>query len=260
MLVCFDKQRVMKVFRKIRQNLFSKGQSYVYMKYAVGEVVLLVAGILIALWINSSYDAHVEKRVEKSILNKLLIDVESDFEQLNELELFYEGHLAYLNKVKTAFLKDQNDSIEYFLTNGYSGAGLQDVNPRKTTFDEMINSGKLYNLSNGSLTNLCIDYYEMFENNTYSVRQNRIEYRRVLYGPQMSDFWLLYLEIRELKDANTNSSKLVKTFLANKDSDAFKTLKQTTYWGVILIEINIKRLLDIKTKNRELYTMLSSQL
>ena len=100
----------------------------------------------------------------------------------------------------------------------------------------------------------------MFENNTYSVRQNRIEYRRVLYGPQMSDFWLLYLEIRELKEANTNSSKLVKTFLANKDSDAFKTLKQTTYWGVILIEINIKRLIDIKTKNRELYNMLSSQL
>ena len=57
-----------------------------------------------------------------------------------------------------------------------------------------------------------------------------------------------------------NSGQWKGKFAIEKSPDAFKTLKQTTYWGVILIEINIKRLIDIKTKNRELYTMLSSQL
>ena len=52
----------------------------------------------------------------------------------------------------------------------------------------MINSGKLYNLSNESLIDLCIDYYEILENNTYEVRHSRAEYRNLHFGPQMNEY------------------------------------------------------------------------
>jgi hypothetical protein len=40
---------MIKFFRKIRQNLLSEGKTGAYLKYALGEIVLVVIGILIAL-------------------------------------------------------------------------------------------------------------------------------------------------------------------------------------------------------------------
>jgi|TARA_R110000737_G_C14509985_1_gene473452 hypothetical protein len=44
---------MIKFFRKIRQNLVSKGNTGKYLKYAIGEIILVVIGILIALSINN---------------------------------------------------------------------------------------------------------------------------------------------------------------------------------------------------------------
>lgn len=44
---------MIKFFRKIRQNLVSEGKAVNYLKYAIGEIILVVIGILIALQINN---------------------------------------------------------------------------------------------------------------------------------------------------------------------------------------------------------------
>ena len=44
---------MIKFFRKIRQNLLSEGKTGKYFKYAIGEILLVVIGILIALQINN---------------------------------------------------------------------------------------------------------------------------------------------------------------------------------------------------------------
>lgn len=44
---------MIKFFRKIRQNLLSEGKTGKYLKYAIGEIILVVIGILIALQINN---------------------------------------------------------------------------------------------------------------------------------------------------------------------------------------------------------------
>jgi len=44
---------MIKILRKIRQNLLSEGKNRKYFKYAIGEIVLVVIGILIALQINN---------------------------------------------------------------------------------------------------------------------------------------------------------------------------------------------------------------
>jgi hypothetical protein len=57
---------MIKFFRKIRQNLLLEGKTGKYLKYAIGEIVLVVIGILIALQINNWHDHR------KEILNLLL--------------------------------------------------------------------------------------------------------------------------------------------------------------------------------------------
>ena len=44
---------MIKLFRNIRKNLLAEGKTTKYFKYAIGEIILVVIGILIALQINN---------------------------------------------------------------------------------------------------------------------------------------------------------------------------------------------------------------
>ena len=61
-------------FRRIRQRLFSLGQVQRYLIYAVGEIVLVVVGILIALQINNWNEWRKERALERIVLE----DIESN--------------------------------------------------------------------------------------------------------------------------------------------------------------------------------------
>ncbi len=63
---------MIKFFRKIRQKLLSKSKFSQYLIYAIGEIVLVVIGILIALQINNWNAEQKTEKEEIGILNNLL--------------------------------------------------------------------------------------------------------------------------------------------------------------------------------------------
>ena len=67
---------MIKFFRAIRQNLLNEGKTSKYFKYAIGEIVLVVIGILIALSINNWNEYRKERLKEK----KILVELESNLE------------------------------------------------------------------------------------------------------------------------------------------------------------------------------------
>jgi hypothetical protein len=89
---------MIKFFRKIRQNLLMENKTGKYLKYAIGEIVLVVIGILIALQINNWNETRKEKKLEIELINLLISDLEekrkenlSDFENANRfIERFQE--------------------------------------------------------------------------------------------------------------------------------------------------------------------------
>ncbi len=60
-----------KFFRQIRHNLLAEGKITKYLKYAIGEIVLVVLGILIALSLNNWNQNRIENQVEKRLLKEL---------------------------------------------------------------------------------------------------------------------------------------------------------------------------------------------
>ncbi len=74
---------MIKYFRKIRQNLLSEGKTEKYLKYAIGEIVLVVIGILIALQINNWNTDRIYSKVETNILKEILVNLEKDVVNLN---------------------------------------------------------------------------------------------------------------------------------------------------------------------------------
>ena len=67
---------MIKFFRKIRQQLLVENKTGKYFKYAIGEIVLVVIGILIALQINTWNEEREDKIKEKVILEDLLENIE----------------------------------------------------------------------------------------------------------------------------------------------------------------------------------------
>jgi hypothetical protein len=72
-------------FNRIRKQLAKENKFFQYSRYAIGEILLVVIGILIALQVNDWAEARKKKRFLNYSLSQIHQDLESD------LELIYRG-------------------------------------------------------------------------------------------------------------------------------------------------------------------------
>jgi len=76
---------MIKFFRKIRQKMLTENKFSKYILYAIGEIVLVVIGILIALWINTLNQVKAQKKKIDSILVKIQNDILQDIDNADWL-------------------------------------------------------------------------------------------------------------------------------------------------------------------------------
>ncbi len=100
---------MIKFFRKIRYELMEKNKTGKYFKYAIGEIILVVIGILIALSINNWNTLRIEKKDERQILENLKTEFESAKEQMLYLNKIREDYLSASEEI----LKISNSDDEY---------------------------------------------------------------------------------------------------------------------------------------------------
>ena len=70
---------MIKFFRKIRRQLVSENKFSKYLIYAIGEIVLVVIGIFIALQLNNWNEIRKESNAELELYNSILEDLKSEF-------------------------------------------------------------------------------------------------------------------------------------------------------------------------------------
>ncbi len=71
-------------FRKLRQDLISENQFRKYLKYAIGEIILVVLGILIALSINNMKDASNLKKDELNLYQDMITELREDLKDIRD--------------------------------------------------------------------------------------------------------------------------------------------------------------------------------
>lgn len=105
---------MLKFFRKIRKNLLSEGKAGKYLKYAIGEIVLVVIGILIALQINNWNEERKNRIKEKDILLEIAETLEVNAKTLDSSiswgNRFIEMRRTYLSIVRDK--KPYNDTMQ----------------------------------------------------------------------------------------------------------------------------------------------------
>jgi len=88
---------MIKFFRKIRQKMLTENKFSKYLIYAIGEIILVVIGILIALQINNWNEVQKGKMKATTILKEIRSDMFKD------LELKYNCILALIICISTIF-------------------------------------------------------------------------------------------------------------------------------------------------------------
>ena len=93
---------MIKFFRNIRQNLIMENKTSKYLKYAIGEIVLVVIGILIALQINNWNEVRKSDSQVQLLLNNLVEAINQDIDYLQSSAILHEfrsNSLRYLVKM-----------------------------------------------------------------------------------------------------------------------------------------------------------------
>lgn len=90
---------MIKFFRRIRQNLLSEGKTGKYLKYAIGEIILVVIGILIALQINNWNENRLKKEASLNYLKQIKSELVLDIEFLNDELKTSQNSINYLNSI-----------------------------------------------------------------------------------------------------------------------------------------------------------------
>lgn len=75
---------MIKFFRKIRQKLLSENKLSSYLVYAIGEIVLVVIGILLALQINSWNQRRIEDKQEVELLTSIKDEFKYNLNEINQ--------------------------------------------------------------------------------------------------------------------------------------------------------------------------------
>jgi len=170
-------------FRKLRQNLLSEGKTTKYLKYAVGEILLVVIGILLALQINNWNENRKIRNQELKYLKNIRIDIDKSVAEINQYIETRSSKIASANKVLEYYegkpLMDLND-LNFHATNVYIWYKftLQD-----NTYQELINSGNLTLISNDSIKMGLLNLQSLYDKLKNEESHYRYDVELLLYEP-----------------------------------------------------------------------------
>ncbi|GAB1308538.1 hypothetical protein KH5_12210 [Urechidicola sp. KH5] len=231
---------MIKFFRKIRQKLLSENKFSKYLLYAIGEIILVVIGILIALQINN---LNEQKKRDKEILainERLILDIDNDIRELYVQQSYWDNLIPVFNKVKS-------DSITLKLFDeGYTRLITTRVSTslNKTGVQQL----KALNL-NDDLSLRIVKLYEEMENSTIIPTEKDINNRANKMLDYYKDNYSWFSEWISQTITSDNSSKELQDFflssLRYKNEVALNHLTINIYLS--FIEHYIVQLEEIRT-------------
>ena len=186
---------MIKFFRTIRQKLIMEnlsaeqaGKTGKYLKYAFGEIMLVVIGILIALQINNWNEERKTDKVEIKMLQELLSTLESDMVfQNNQIDWFKSQIssskliIEYLNSNLT-----YHDSLDFHFGNAFDRfTGLT----RDQAYQKAKSNGLDF-IKNDSLKEELTWTYETNTNNLLSLADNFNLYYNISLAPIQNELFV----------------------------------------------------------------------
>ena len=145
-------------FRKFRKDFLSEGKMWKYLQYAIGEIILVVTGILIALYINNRNQNLQLQKEELKTLKSLQKAIKINRSELNET--LNDQILRNKSLTEVLVLKVSEKKLIYLDSLVTANVKNHTFHPSTGIYNSMINSGKIELISNDSLKNRISKLYD----------------------------------------------------------------------------------------------------
>ena len=165
----------------------SENKTGKYLKYAIGEIILVVIGILIALQINNWNEARKERAREINYLKNLKADLVSEIKN-NEQFAAYRFNKA---KACSHLLQDSEpnsiEDVETYTETFETVFIWNTFVPNQNTFKELLSSGNLSLIKNDSIKNALLELDKLYAAVATGEEHMRREYEAYLYDPHVEN-------------------------------------------------------------------------
>jgi hypothetical protein len=173
-----------RIFSTIRQKLIGEINIKNYLKYAIGEIILLVMGIFIALQINNWNSLRKDHQREIEYLNNIRRDLK---EQILNIDAYINFESNQLGNAEDVLQALTNDS---FLTDTLLNKLIllterRTFVPDDPTFQDLKSTGNLNLIKNFNLRDNIIKYYQLLSLQVSIIGQNNDHFIDELFNQNM---------------------------------------------------------------------------
>ncbi len=155
---------MIKFFRRIRQRLLSENKFSKYLLYAIGEIVLVVIGILIALQINNWNEQRKANLLEADYYCRLLEDIKQDNIQIKALIVRSQDRLKASNQAVRLLQGRNPKSIEVAHQIDLSiKAIFTDFQPNNSAFEDLKSGANLSIIKDKNIIKALNTYFNSIE-------------------------------------------------------------------------------------------------
>ncbi len=203
------------------------GKTGKYLKYAIGEIILVVIGILIALQINNWNEEKKGKAELNQYLSSLKENIKNDIIVLDSLVKRREVAVAYCKKEQLNFL---NETFNFEDTRNAFSAYVDFYFKSNTSgYDALKNSPYLGKINGTALNNLINNYYEKIYQ-IAEVEKSYNEFVESLEAKQAYDFdrslamAYFFMSPEEFEETKATKDDIIEKFKESHNSAAFRNI------------------------------------
>ena len=246
---------MLRFFRKIRFEIMEKNKPGKYLKYAIGEIVLVVIGILIALQINNWNEARKDHDKKMALLNSLKVEFTLNLEQLDSVmyydKLVVKSTYWFLHLDPESAAAKNTDSLRERLQHT---SWLWTFDAQNGALRSGISSGNIHLIKNDSLINLLFSWQDIVadakENEDRSI-DLRLKSNYVL------DRYIRIIDYRKIIHPDLGISKFQSDYFALINDPVFEDYISERY---TFMQDALNELYLVRNQNLKILELLDSEL
>ena len=210
---------MLRFFSKMRYKLAAENRVAKYMRYAIGEILLVVIGILIALSINNWNTNKQETRELHGYLKNIKSNLQADLMGIKEMKAFRDSSISwsinYLNIAKKDIITTEDFNAIAIENGGFHVVKDNVFETHNSGFEALKNSGFIGKLNGTELEKMLNEYYyiqkrindsETSFNNNLATLENNLYNENIMQ--QIGDIYFMQNK-KEYINANQKKIKVL---------------------------------------------------
>ena len=236
------------IFIKIRQNLLAENKTGIYLKYAVGEIVLVVLGILIALSINNWNERRNNYQKQEILIKNIIEDLKLDFIHISNSHNQVTSQINLIdNLIEKTFESEKKLN--------YSSIGLIRFSSDFRPISQRNHTESISNLEDDLIREILQNYFLKED----KVEDIFLEYIDIIHNkirPYLSDVGMHNLKSLYKNNSNKKQEISLHPEILEKELSNIK-FQQLLFERRIKTDSFEKLLDELKSENQELIKILS---